>query len=396
LSDTDTHKFSEEEIIRDWTLSQENLSLLSTLNKQYRLWVAVQLCSLKLFGQFVNNPNELASEIIAYLCKQTSSEITATVAIPLRDATKTAHKKLIFKHLGFSSFDGARKVFQLWVQKKVDDGVILSDQIFPEAERFLITNKISVPTAYKLTREINSICYNRQDEIYDSVYAKLPQSVIEAFYKALNLIDEQNFTWFQKFKEYPGSATITLLQDYLGRYKKISEVDLSKIAFDEISPAFAKYLYKMAKYYNARAIKRFRPAKRYTVMLAFFSEARKVLTDYLIEMHDQYISNICRECKHIHETKVKSYKNKNEKAIERIEPVIDYLLEQKDSIALTPEYLYQRTTSRNDLKNARDDMRQYKITSKYGYANLLQNRYNSMRRYFADFKNRFWSDKKLA
>jgi len=381
----DTHKFSEEEIIRDWSLGQEDLALLSTLNKQYRLWVAVELCSLKLFGQFISNPNELTSEIIAYLCKQISFEITATVAIPRRNNTRTTHKQLIFKHLGFSKFDESRDVFQSWVQEKVGEGIILSDQIFPEAERFLIANKITVPTAYKLTREINSVCHNRQEEIYNSVYAKLPQSVIDGLHETLNFIDEQDFTWFQKFKEYPGSATITLLQDYLGRYQKISEVDLSKIEFDEITSVFAKHLYKMAKYYDARAIKRFRPAKRYTVMLAFFFEARKVLMDYLIEMHDQYISNICRECKNIHETKVKTYKNKNEKAIDRIEPVIDYLLEQEDTIAVKPEYLYQQTTSRKDLKTARDDMRQYKITSKYGYANLLQNRYNSMRRYFADF-----------
>lgn len=104
--------------------------------------MAVQLCALKLFGQFINNPNELASEIIAYLCKQISFEITATVAIPQRDNTRTTHKKLIFKRLGFSRFDEACEVFQSWVQTKVDKGIILSDQISSEAERFLIANNI--------------------------------------------------------------------------------------------------------------------------------------------------------------------------------------------------------------------------------------------------------------
>ena len=31
------------------------------------------------------------------------------------------------------------------------------------------------------------------------------------------------------------------------------------------------------------------------------------------------------------------------------------------------------------------DMNIYQALSKFGYANLLQNRYNSMRRYFVDF-----------
>jgi len=223
------HRISEDEIIRDWRFNKKDLSVVLTLNKPHRLWVAVQMCSLKLFGQFLDNPNDLASEIISYICKQLAVPITVRVEIPKRDATRTAHKKLIFNHLGFSRFDGASDLFRSWVQTKVDDGIILSDEITPDAEKFLIEHKIAVPTAYKLTREINSVCYNRQEEIYNSIYARLSKDNIDAFNDALNIIEGKKKSWFQIFKEYPGSATITLLKDYLQRYKKISEMELGVI-----------------------------------------------------------------------------------------------------------------------------------------------------------------------
>lgn len=372
-------------MIRDWTLSQRDLILVQKINKSHRLWMAVQIGSLRLFGQFLNNPNNLPSEIISYLCKQLSIPIVATVIIPQRDATRTEQKKLIFDHLGFSKFVDVSEMFRSWVQTRVDGGTILADQLVVKAEKFLIDQKVAIPPTHKLKREINSLCYNRQEEIYNAIYAALPQNIIDAFNDVLSITDEESHSWFQKFKEYPGSATITLLQNYLQRYKKISTIDLSTVDLSDITPAFAKYLYKMGKYYDASAIKRFKPAKRYTMTLVFFSEAKKVLIDYLIQMHDQYISNICRECSRIHHEKIKRHKNKNEKAIDSIERVIDYLLDQDDAIALTPRDLYQKTTSKGELKYARDNMRQYQIISKYGYANLLQNRYNSMRRYFSDF-----------
>jgi len=65
-------------------------------------------------------------------------------------------------------------------------------------------------------------------------------------------------------------------------------------------------------------------------MLVFFSEAKRVLIDYIIQMHDQYISNICRECKNAHNFQIRNHKEKYEKAIDSIESVIDYLIDQDD------------------------------------------------------------------
>ncbi|WP_242604772.1 Tn3 family transposase [Legionella busanensis] len=146
-----------------------------------------------------------------------------------------------------------------------------------------------------------------------------------------------------------------------------------------------KHLYQLAKHYDAYKIRRFKPPKRYALMVLFLAESKKVLMDYLIQLHDQYISNVCRECRNTHLKNLKLYKHKNERAIDKIERFIDFILVQEDDYNLLVSDLYSRSTQKSDLQRARNDMHEYQVLSRFGYAKLLQNRYSSMRRYFADF-----------
>ena len=208
------NKISEEEINRDWSFSSKDRQLISTINRSNRLWFSIELSGFKLFGQFIENPNELSSSIIGYLCKQLEIPIVATVDLPYREATKTHHKKLIFEYLNFSKFSNALPVFKSWMKKKIDEGFILVDEIYPLAEQFLIQNRIMLPTKYKLKREINSICFQQQELIFNCIYKKIPKQIIPILDQVLEVIEDEQCSWFQKFKEYPGSSTITQLKDY--------------------------------------------------------------------------------------------------------------------------------------------------------------------------------------
>lgn len=376
---------SEDEIIRDWSLSHSDKIFISKFNKNYRLWLYLQLCALKLFGQLLENPNTLNIQIIGYACKALDLPITATVKIPGRDATRTEHKKQIFEHLNFQRFEESIDQFRDWLDFKTKTGVMVYEQIQQSAEDFLVQNKIALPTAYNLKREINSFCHQSQEALFRQIYSQLPPSFIASVDEILSTPNNGAASWFQKFKEYPGSATISRLQHYLARYHKLSAIDFKGIRLPEISLELLKYLYQLGKYYDVWKIKRFKPEKRYSIMLIFLIESKKVIIDYIIQMHDQYITNICRECKNIHEDRLKQYKRRNEKALDAIECFMDYTLGLPDFKTIRLDSVYEQTISKGSLLVARNDMRQYKIESKYGYATLLQNRYASMRRYFMDF-----------
>ena len=91
---------------------------------------------------------------------------------------------------------------------------------------------------------------------------------------------DKDISWFQKFKEYPDSASISVLQEYLKRYNKLDRIDLSTVNTSIVSAELSKYLCQLIKYYNAYQMKRFKPAKRYSLMVLFLNKSKKARTPY--------------------------------------------------------------------------------------------------------------------
>ena len=160
---------TEDEIVRDWSLDQNDKIFVKKFTKSYRLWVYLQLCSLRLFGQILEIPNTLNSQIIGYACKMLELPIVATVPISNRGSTRTDHKKLIFEHLNFKQFEESAPSFQKWLNIQSKLGLIVQAHIQKKAEEFLINNKIALPTQYSLKREIDSFCRQSQETLFDQL-----------------------------------------------------------------------------------------------------------------------------------------------------------------------------------------------------------------------------------
>ena len=59
--------FSDEEMVRDWTLSPSDIAEIAKYRHNFRLFIAIQLCAVRLYGRFLNHVHELSPHIISYL-----------------------------------------------------------------------------------------------------------------------------------------------------------------------------------------------------------------------------------------------------------------------------------------------------------------------------------------
>lgn len=59
--------FSDEEMARDWTLSENDKQEIEKYRKSFRTLIAVQLCSIRLYGRFLRDVNELSPRIVNYI-----------------------------------------------------------------------------------------------------------------------------------------------------------------------------------------------------------------------------------------------------------------------------------------------------------------------------------------
>jgi len=137
--------FSDEEMARDWTLTQPDCNEINKYRKHYRLNIAIQLCAMRLYGQFLKQVNDLSSRIINYLSNQLELPPSLTILVPDREATVLEHRKNILNFLGFRKWDGEiESKLTDWIKGQANRG-ILPDELFHQAEKHLMLGRIVLP-----------------------------------------------------------------------------------------------------------------------------------------------------------------------------------------------------------------------------------------------------------
>lgn len=376
--------FSDEEMIRDWTLSQLDLLELNNYRKNFRAYIALQICAIRLFGRFINNCGTVSIKIVNYLNTQLNLPPSLIINNPEREATVSDQKKSILEYLGYSKYDQLAE-FNLsnWLQIAAKQGKLPSD-LFNHAEQYLLTSRVTLPGSSILERLIAKICSDSHQNLFDQLYKNiLTEELKLKLNEILDTTEEYRVSKFQMLKEFPPSASISSMQDYLSRYKLIAEFDLnsSPINFEQ---QFITYFYKLAYRYDAADLKRFAPPKRLSLLICFLYETKKLLLDYLVKMHDQFIQELLRESKNILEKKHKELRKKQKAAI-------DVILEITQVIFNAPEEkLFSKNeiihfTGKNKLLGTVDDLKAFKTLEEKGLGNILLNRYPSLRKYFPEF-----------
>ena len=138
-------EFSDEEMARDWTLSEADRQEVGRYRKNSRLFIAIQLCAVRLYGRFLNDVHDLSPRIVNYLNSQLDLPPSLTIQMPNREATILAHRKNILTYLGFRRFDDtAQKELSHWIEQQARQGSLPND-LFHQAESYLFEKRILLP-----------------------------------------------------------------------------------------------------------------------------------------------------------------------------------------------------------------------------------------------------------
>ncbi|MGI2030257.1 hypothetical protein [Endozoicomonas acroporae] len=229
-----------------------------------------------------------------------------------------------------------------------------------------------------------SVCSEVHERLFEFLYQQLSAGVRQAIDELLAVAPGDQRSLFYLLKEYPPSATISSIQSYLKRYRSLDDTGIDAIESQTVEPAFMDYLYKLARRYNASDIKRFKESKRYSLMLCFLLETQKLLLDHLVKMHDQYILDMLRKSKRVHEKKHREFRKRQKKAIDMMLDTTHLIIDWPDDQHLSKVALWQRIDEKKLLESV-DDLHIFKRLEERGYGDLLLARYPSFRKYFPEF-----------
>lgn len=377
-------RFSDEQMVREWTLSEADREALGKYRKSSRLFIAIQLCAVRLYGRFLNQVQDLSAEIIHYLAQQLALPPSLAIEVPDRKATYTEYRHNILQHLGFGKFDeGAQASLETWLEQQAHLG-LLPPELFHRAEHHLLEQRILLPGPSILERLIIHVCTTVHQQLFESVFEHLSPDLRRAIDQLLKVSEGEQRSYFHHLKAYPPAATISSLQSYLERYKTVAETGIDNFKGRMLTPAFLDYLFQQAKRYSATDMKRFPDHKRYALMVCFLLETRKVLLDHLVTMHDQYLMDLCRKVRNIHEQKHRELRQRQKKAVDIVLEANSYLLDWPAEQPLLKKDLWQ-LIDEDKFRTSLEDLRQFKQLEETGYGDLLTARYPSLRKYFAQF-----------
>ncbi len=376
--------FTDEEMARDWTLTERDLKELGRYRMVYRLYIAVQFCGVRLYGRFLGDVDDLSVRILSYLSEQLNLLPTMTIQKPERRATRSDYQQKILVYLGFKRFDeAAEEMLRVWLTNKAEQRA-LPDSLFPQAEQHLLDNFILLPGPTILERLIIRICNEAHEQFFEVIYQWLSPEMQQEIDKLLTVNEGEQRSYFSQLKAYPPTATVSSIRDYLKQYWKLAKIDIDALGTQLIDPAFQNYLFQLAKQYDARDMKRLNTHKRYALMTCFLLETRKNLLDHIVKMHDQYIIDICRRSRNTYEKKHRELRKRQKRAVDTVLNMSAVLLDWADDEPLTKEVLWSQVNE-NAFRSSLDDLRLFKTLEERGYGDILIKKYPSLRKYFSSF-----------
>jgi len=165
--------FSDEEMARDWTLLEGDQQEIERYRKSFRLYIAIQICAVRLYGRFLNQVHDVSPHIVGYLGKQLALPPSLTVEVPEREATYLEHRQNVLKHLGFQRFDqNAQEQLETWIAQQARLGT-LPEALFHQAENHLLDKRILLPGPSVLERLIMHVCSDVHVELFETVFTRL-------------------------------------------------------------------------------------------------------------------------------------------------------------------------------------------------------------------------------
>jgi TnpA family transposase len=369
----------DEELARDWTLSEADMAeLRRSRGEQHRRRFALQLCTLRNTGRFLDDYRSVPLRIINHIGCQLELPPVLWVEEPERHATESAYEERIRQYLGYRTFDqSVQEQLKRSLEKRAAEG-LLPVELLHRAEAELRAWRVVLPAASTLERLVSSVASQAQQETFERVAAILPPELCVAIDELLEVPEGDKRSGLFQLKEYPPEASAKALVKYIARYHQVDSIVAERLDLSVISPAMVEHLAQMVKRYDAQA------PKRYALVACFLAEIEKTLLDHVVEMNDQFLITMSRHARHAFEEQHRRLRRRAKEGVDTLLEAMDLLIAGKEDREHALLQLFERI-SEDRLRQAVESCREFKRLEERGYLDELAKRFTGLRRYSPNF-----------
>jgi hypothetical protein len=287
-----------EELIEQFTIMPNELSLLGNKTGVTRLGFAVMLKFFQLEARFPNSKNEIPKDVVNYIAKQLQ-----LIGVPFGDydinsRTHFYYKEQIREFFGFreATNDDANQLTD-WLSKYVfyhdSDFNILKE----EAYNRLRDLHIESPSAERLERIIKTSINIYEDQFFNETYVQLSKETISqmdilidnlALFNEsdvnVNVTVDEDTISFSDLRSDPGKIGRDSLYKEIAKLKTIQQLNLQDSLFNKIpAKVLKKYKHRVVSE-KLMELRRHPDKTRYSLLAIFFWLRKREITDNMIEL----------------------------------------------------------------------------------------------------------------
>lgn len=377
---------SEEELARDWSLSQTDLEEIRRSRSAIpKIHFAVQLCVLRKYGRFLR-PFNVPLRITNHISIQIGLEpVMIAPDDLLHEQTIYDHETRIRSYCGFDTF-GQHHVNQLENHLLVlaNEGAA-RDSLYECACQYLFDKRIT-PPGYSVIARIANSSYSRAERgIFDEIFERIPAKFRKKIDEILEVGEgDGGISSLVRFREYPRVPRPDHILEYLDRYDELREMGATNLDLADVKTDVIVQFSSLVAAYSVTQLKRFGEKKRYSMVACFLSESARIILDYIVEMNDQYLTGMCRRARHAFEDEHREFRKKSKQGMATVVTALDSLLDKNANQSQTiGDWLKQSEPDK--LSEAVEALRFLKTIEERGYYDHLKTRYSHFRRYFPRF-----------
>jgi TnpA family transposase len=374
---------SEDELARHWSLSPADLREVSCCRgADHKRRFALQLCMLRAHGRFLDDYRQAPLRIVNHLSRQLDLPPVLFLGPPGREPTEREQARRIRDYLGLAVFDeDTAERLREWLRQGAAEGRSAAE-LLAQAEDALRRWQIVLPAPGTLERIINSVVAHATGELFETIAARLPDKLREAIDLLLEVPSGDARSSLFRLKDYPRAPNAGVIKADINRWRLIRDLLGTETGLDDLDPRIVRHAGELGRRYNARDLRRFAPAKRYTLVACYLFEARKTLLDHIVEMNDLFLTALARRSRNAVEKQRKLLRRQARDGLRRVLGAVDALIEADGDQTVAA---FRETIEAPRLTQAAAACRAYERLEQRGELDAVLSRYGTLRQYLPSF-----------
>ena len=371
---------SEEEISRYYTFSNVDLEIINRHRRDYnKLGFAVQLCCLRHPGWTLVNTNDIPDPVLSYIAEQLKVNPKEFELYALRGNTRSEHLQELREEYGFRNYANPDYYFLLkcLMPYALENDNIL--RLIKLAIEELKRQMVILPGITIIERIVNEVSQKADDAVIKLINESLSDTQKHKLDELIETPNETILTTLAYLKEDPGQSSPKAFLEVIERLEVIRKLDLN-LKVDGVHPNKVRQLSRLGSKYDSHAFRRFENNKRYAMLALYLYDLSQSLTDLAVEIHDKQINMfLSKGRKEQDEIQKNNGKSLNEKLIQFID--IGAALIKAKNEKLDPFATLENVMPWDKIVESVEEAKRLTRPVNYDYLDLLDNRYNQLRKY---------------